>query len=88
MIQEVKMYSAKCDHCKNDWYDDHNGWCAMSDETSMQNVLNEEGWHTGDEKYNEGIDGEHYCPECWSYDDEDKFILREDRKDKYINDIN
>lgn len=84
MIQEVTMYGATCDHCQKDWYDDHNGWCAMSDESSMKNTLSDEGWHSGDESMSEGIDGEYYCPECWSYDDDDNFVLETARKDKYL----
>lgn len=83
MLHEIKMTGAKCDHCKKDWYDDHNGWCCMSDDSSMETVLMEEGWHKGDESCNEGKDWEHYCPDCYSYDDDDNFILDSSRKDKY-----
>jgi len=83
MIYEVKMYGAQCDHCKKEWYDDHNSWTAMSDESAMDSVLNDEGWLRGDEKIGEGKDDEHYCPECWSYDDNDNLILAENRKDKH-----
>ena len=84
MINEVTMYGATCDHCKNDWYDDHNGWAAMSDESTMKNQLSEDGWAKGDSKSNEGNDGEHYCPDCFEYDDDDNFILKPERKDKYL----
>ena len=84
MLHEIKMTGAKCDHCKKDWYDDHNNWICMSDYSSMETVLMEEGWHKGDSDDNEGIDGEHYCPECFSFGDNDEFILSEERKDKYL----
>ena len=77
MIKEVTMYSATCDHCKKHWHDDDNGWCAMSDESSLEFVLEEEGWHFGDG--DEGVDGEHYCPECWGYDDDNNFVLTKSR---------
>lgn len=85
MINEVKMYGASCDHCKNDWYDEHNGWYVMNDETAMKDVLSEEDWVSGDESDNKGIDGEHYCPDCFEYDDDDNFVLKPERKDKYKN---
>ena len=80
MINQVAMYSATCDHCKNSWYDEHNGWVAMTDKPSMETVLNEEGWISGNTSLKEGVDGEHYCPECFEYDDEDNFILKPERK--------
>ena len=83
MINTIEMFSATCDHCKTDWYDDHNGWCAMSDETTMKNTLSECDWHFGDD--DEGVNGEHYCPECYEYDDDDNFILKSERKDKFKN---
>lgn len=87
MIRKVEMYGVQCDHCKKDWYDDHNGWTVMPDETSMDSTLDEEGWHRGGMCNNGGKDGEYYCDKCWSYDDDDNFILAKDRKNKYESDI-
>lgn len=83
MLYEIIMTGAQCDHCKKDWYDEHNGWCCMSNDSSMDTVLMEEYWAIGNEGANEGKDGEHYCPDCYSFDDMDKFILDSSRKNKY-----
>lgn len=83
MIREIKMFGAVCDHCKKQWEDDHNGWIATVDEQSIKQIISDENWHIGDAKLNEGKDGEHYCPECWQYDDDDNFILDPLRKNKY-----
>ena len=84
MLHEIKMTGAQCDHCRKDWYDNHNGWICMNTEEGMESVLMDEGWHTGDSANKEGIDGEHYCNDCWSYDDNDNFILDKSRKDKFL----
>ena len=74
MIHEVKMYGAKCDHCGEEWQDDHNGWVAVIDELSMKQILGDEGWYTD-------VDGKsHYCTECFDYDENDVFYLKPERK--------
>ena len=77
------MYGAICDHCKKEWYDDCNGWIAMSDENTMKSTLSEEGWYCEDEVEKEGKNGGQYCNECWHYDDDDNFVLKQNRKDIY-----
>lgn len=62
------MYAAKCDNCGKEWVDEHNGWYAFTDIHSMaDNVNNDDEWH------NEG--DKHYCPSCFSFDDEDNLII-------------
>lgn len=85
MIHKVTMYSATCDNCNKKWSDEHYGWTALSDELSMENILNEEGWHMGDEENNEGVNFECYCPDCWSYDDNDNFVLSKKQKQLKTN---
>lgn len=80
MIHEVTMYGAICDHCKKSWHNDNFGWVAMSDECSIKSALSDDEWHFGDTSQSEGKDGEHYCPECYYFDDEDVFHLKQERK--------
>lgn len=70
------MISAKCDNCKNNWYNDHYGWMCVTDESSMESMLDDDEWYKGE-------NGKHYCPECYSFDDDDNFVLDETRKDKF-----
>lgn len=77
MIYEVKMFSATCDNCKTDWYDDHNGWCAMSDRNTMREMLHNCEWHIEDG--GEIENRKCYCPDCFEYDDDDNFVLKSDK---------
>jgi len=68
MIYSVTMYSGKCDNCGEEWADEHNGYCAFTDASSMKENMMESEWlHEGDKDY---------CPKCYSYDDDDKLILK------------
>lgn len=67
-IEKVEMFMATCDNCGSHWEDDNSGICAMTDELSIKEQINNESWHTDGDK--------HYCSECWSYDDNDEIILK------------
>ncbi|MEH0153751.1 hypothetical protein V6R21_06355 [Limibacter armeniacum] len=71
MIKEVIGYGAECDNCKKDWVNDCMGWGSMSDEVSMKHELSNDDWLSEGDK--------HYCPDCWSYDDNE--VIDESRKD-------
>ena len=68
MIHEVTMHGATCDNCGDAWYNDHYGWSAMSDDSSLKQMLYDDEWHTDGDK--------HYCPNCYTLDDDDNLILR------------
>lgn len=74
MIHPVTFYGATCDNCGKSWFNDHYGWSAMSDESSMKQMLSDDEWHFGDGQ--EGEEGKHYCPDCFEFDDDDQFILK------------
>ena len=65
------MYECVCDNCGEAWRDDHNGWCAMTDESSMNSAISEDdGWLEHE--------GKHYCHKCITgFDDNDKIILKQ-----------
>lgn len=67
MIYEVKMFSGKCDACGEEWVDEHNGYVAFTDKSSMrENMMNDE-WHREGDK--------DYCPNCYKLDEEtDEYI--------------
>lgn len=69
MIHEVTMFSISCDNCNEDYIESHNGWSAMNDQSSIQELADNDGWHTDDEK--------HYCPNCFTINDEDNLILKQ-----------
>lgn len=46
----------------------------MNDESSLHNMLQEDEWHIGS-KYDK-MEGKHYCPKCFEFNDEDEFILK------------
>ena len=74
MIEEVVMFGAQCDNCKEDWEDVNHGWVALNDKGGLTENLVESGWHVE-------TDGEErcYCPECHSIGDEDELIINADR---------
>lgn len=73
MIQPVTMYAAECDNCGKGWENDHYGWTALTDESSLRQTLTDDKWHIGDGV--EGEEGKTYCPSCWQRDDEDVFVI-------------
>ena len=83
MIQEVTMFSAFCDHCKKEWKWELNGWTATKYMSAIEQILGDEGWAFGEEGENMGKDGEVFCPDCFSFHDDDSFFLIESRKNKH-----
>ena len=70
MIQETTMYTVVCDGCGKDSTADseYSAWgCKMyaADVAMEANFINE-----GDE---------HYCPDCYSYDDEDNLVIKKNQ---------
>ncbi len=68
MIIERKMYACKCDNCGKDWNDNWLGIMSYNDKGYMEFVVqDDETWHCEDRK--------HYCPDCWSFDDEGEVVV-------------
>ena len=72
MIKEVKMYTVQCDNCK----------CTSGDNSEFS-CWNDESTALDEAKESEWIEseGKHYCPDCYSIDDDDNIIINEKRKD-------
>jgi hypothetical protein len=67
MLKEVKMFTIVCDNCDKDvnYESEYSGW---SEESYVEEIRQEAGWV----KY----DDEHYCPDCFEYDDEDELVIK------------
>jgi len=78
MTYEVTMHSGSCDNCDETFEDRHSGFTAMPDSCDIIEAMGNSGWHIGGDA--EGsVEGNHYCPACFTIDDEDRFILNADR---------
>jgi len=73
MIQTMEMFTIKCDNCGKLFEDEHMGYCAWGAESDAWEIASESGWITED------FDT-HYCPNCYSYDDNDNLVLKEVKK--------
>ena len=65
MLQKVEMYSIICDNCKEICGDEIVAW---ADKSHMETVAMESDWLKEGDK--------HYCPDCYSYDDDDNLVLK------------
>jgi len=72
MIKEVIMYTVICDKCGKD-----------SNEESEYAGWNEKGYalEVAEEADFATIDDNHYCPDCYEWDDEGEIKIKELRKE-------
>lgn len=68
MIKEVKMYTVVCDNCGEDIGSTEEYSCWNDEGYALDNAI-ESDWIEEE--------GNHYCPDCVQYDDNDKLILKE-----------
>lgn len=73
MIKEATYYTLDCDNCGEQFIDSHSGFAAMHEPSSIQELADSSGWHSGDGE--QGEEDKHYCPACFKIDDDDNFIL-------------
>jgi hypothetical protein len=57
-----------CDNCKKDFEEYHNGFSIFVDENSAHEHAANDNWYLDGDK--------HYCPDCYTLDDDDKLILK------------
>jgi hypothetical protein len=67
MIKEVTMYTILCDGCGKDVCDGTE-YSAWNDTSYVVDSAIEDNWHVED--------GNHYCPNCFEYDDDDNLIIK------------
>ncbi len=71
MIQEVIMFTVVCDNCGKDCNENQEYSC-WNDKMHARDIAMESDWE---------ISGDtHYCPLCWSHDDNDNIVIDESRK--------
>ena len=71
MIKEVKMFTIICDNCKIDANEDSEFSC-YNERQYMEDVAKESNWIENE--------GNHYCPDCYSFDDNDELVINLSRK--------
>lgn len=69
MIQKVEMFTVKCDNCGKLFEDEYQGFCAWNCENGAWDNASDWDWHKED------LDT-HYCPDCYSFDDEGNLIIK------------
>ena len=67
MLKEVKMYTVLCDNCGKDVNKDAE-YSAWNEKTFAEDIAMEEDWI----KENDN----HYCPDCFTYDDDDNLLIK------------
>ena len=74
-IKKVEMFTVVCDNCKLDIGTDAEYSC-WNDELYAETVAMESDW------LKEGHN--HYCKDCFEYDNDDNIIIKTERKDLNI----
>jgi hypothetical protein len=67
MITPKEMYTLHCDGCGKDICDgtEHSAWDSKA---WLEEMAENEYW--------EIINGQHYCPDCFMYDEDDQLIIK------------
>lgn len=73
MIYPITMYAAKCDGCGRE-ANLMGEYAAFSDKHTVRDDLDASGYHIED------ANNKHYCPDCWTYDDNDNVIFKQQNK--------
>lgn len=70
-IQKIQMFTVVCDNCGIS-ADEDTDYSCWGDESFAKDVAGEAGFL---------IEGDlHYCPKCYSYNDDDEVVIDETRK--------
>ncbi len=69
MIIKEYFYAIECDNCKKvAGSNEHDSAWLPDEDGAKDNAVNGEQWHEEGDK--------HYCPHCFSFDDEDNLIIK------------
>ena len=66
MIVERKMYTVLCDSCNKD-ANENSEISAWNDKDYAVDVTLDQEWKI--------IGKKHYCPNCWTYDENDEIVM-------------
>lgn len=67
MIEKVEMYTITCDYCKKDLCE-KSEYSAYNSKEWVEEIAMESDWIRQND--------EHYCSDCYEYDDEDNLIIK------------
>ena len=67
MIKEVTMYTVVCDNCGKD-VNQNAEYSCWNDKGFAQDIAIASHWINEDDK--------HYCPDCFTYDDDDNLVIK------------
>jgi hypothetical protein len=67
MIKEVKMYTVTCDICGKEAFAEGEYSC-WNEPVFAEEMAEEDGWYCKDNV--------HYCPDCYTIDDDDNLIIK------------
>ena len=73
MIKEITMFTVICDNCGAD-SNDGNEYSCYGDSGYAHECAMDSNWISEGDK--------DYCPDCFTYDDDDNLVINEDRKKK------
>lgn len=62
------MYAAKCDNCSEEVKLGGGEYSAYAEQDGVIDEMIASDYHFAGDK--------HYCPDCWSLDDEDNIVLK------------
>lgn len=70
MLTEVTMYTIVCDNCGEDIGSTEEYSCWNDSHYTEENAMDADWLKEGDE---------HYCPKCYSYNDDDEPVIDKER---------
>jgi len=66
MVKEVKMFTIVCDGCGCD-VNENTDYGCWNDESYVEEIRDEAGWKK--------VGDEHYCDNCFEYNDNDELVI-------------
>lgn len=69
MIHKEKCYCVTCDNCGKTYECVNTGFSLWVDVCSANEGIQEADWYTDGDK--------HYCPDCYTVDDNDNLIIKD-----------
>ena len=79
MIKELTMYTVVCDNCGAD-SNEGGEYSCWTEKSVAEDMAMDSDW------IKEGSN--HYCPDCYTYDDNDKLVINLNRSKLSLADLN
>lgn len=70
-FEKVECFALECDNCKEIYQQSHSDYSIWIIESDAWDNAQDDDWVKNEEK--------HYCPDCYTYDDNDKLFIRHER---------